>query len=115
MGGAGPLRAWKVWGAPERWGREPQGAAGRDGGQRQREETDGGASQQGEIMEPPGRQMGVEGTGVRKTKDTTEMRKGPWDRQGPQGSLCGPHQLPPSSPETTPHPHPHGCRGQNRA
>lgn len=54
-------------------------------------------------MEPPAAD-GERGTGVRKTKDTTEMRKGPWETQGPQGSLCGswPCQLPPSSPEPTP-------------
>ena len=56
------------WGAPERWVREPQGAAGRDGGERQRRDGAAeaetgdrwGSTSEGEIMEPR-RQMGREG------------------------------------------------------
>ena len=63
---------------------------------------------------------GERGTGVRKTKDTTEMRKGPWERQGQLGEgeeVAGTDQnkhchwflIPPSSklilgwPQTQPH------------
>lgn len=129
MGGARLLRAWKDRGAPEKWGREPQGGGGSNKGERRREvsgqtERSSGRNrrQMGQhvsreaIMEPRG-QMGREGTGVRKTKDATGDEKTAMGEAGlPEfpllvlgtASFFPPPRRPPPSPQSR-------CRGHNRA